>query len=504
VSDDHPELPTAESRSIDRPYRRVWISTSSVFGATFVVALLGTVSLRAMTVHLGPASYGLFATATTYVGIATLLTDLGVNSVSGRAIARTPGDVSVILGCNMGLRLMLSLVFVPLIWVVGNLAYRGHAHGGTLVLGIAIVSCAIPFDAVRAVSLSYFVSRIENHRTAMINVIQQSIFVALVVVAVASEHSVVGCYLAYLGSMIVASVLAYLSVRSRVHFRPQWSILRWREIIKESLTIGVIQVANTMYLMADRIMLSLLLGVTASTSVGYYQVAYAIVSFFLVIPSMYMTSMMPLMTTASGSTLPGLVTRSIRHLSIISALVAAGCLVTAPGVIQFLAGAKFAPAVMPLSILSISVLLSSLTQVFGFANFSKDRHHNMLLVSLVGLAVNVGLNFWAIPRYGVNGAAVVTTISECVMAFGTFKVFHSKVGHTISVLPLLARPIFAAAGSVGVVHLLCGPESVALMPTIVRGVVVVVAFAGLLAVLGGWPREVSEMLRQQLRRAGAS
>src|SRR3984957_9833179 len=178
--DRDPSTPNAPY-SPDHYRRRVLISTTSVLSSNLLVALLGTISLRLMTTRLGPAHYGDFIASLSFVASAMLIADLGVNAITGREIAKNPKDAASILGHNLGLRLTLSAVFVPIVSYLGFLAYPGT--NATLRYCVVIAACAVPFDSLRSVCLGYFVAGVRNHVTAVISLVQQIIFVGLIIIA---------------------------------------------------------------------------------------------------------------------------------------------------------------------------------------------------------------------------------------------------------------------------------------------------------------------------------
>jgi len=495
VSD--PEDNAATEHEILRPRRRIFISTSSVFLANLIVALLGTVALRVMTVNLGPASYGVFVTGLRFVGAAILLTDLGVNSMTGREIARSPDDAHHILGANVALRVALSVVVIPIVSIAGWVAYSSHAHSHDLVAGIVIIAFAIPFDAVRAVSLAYFVSRIENHRTAIINLLSQLLFVAFAITAVLTHRGVIGCFWAYLAATMISSAVALWFTVGKVRFRPVLSLSRWMHVVRQSVSIGLIQVVNAVYLSAGIIIMSLYL---SSSAVGHYGVAAAITSFFLIIPVMYMTSTLPLMTRADEGELYRLVRSSVADMSVVGSLVAAGCICVGPGVIRVLAGAKFSQSATPLAILSVAVILTGVTSVFGFANFSQDRHHRMLYVSVGGLVLNICLNVIVVPTYGINGAATVMIASEALILLGTYWVFRTRVGQRIPVFSRVVRAVCAGVVTVVLFKVVLTPNQASLAQTVLAALGVTVFYLAVLAVFGGWTDEMKSLARR-VRRA---
>ncbi len=432
---------------IVRPRRRIFVSTSSLFIANILIAALGALALRLMTHRLGPDSYGMFVTAGTFVSTWELLTDLGINALAGREISRNPNDAGSILSYNLGLRLSLSAMLIPIVWVVGDLVYKSSPS--EVRFGIVIVALTVPFDAIRAVSLGYYVASISNHWVAAVNLLQQVLWVSGLGTALALGAGVRGCFCAFLGSTVIVAAVAYLIVRRQVPFRPRFSAANWVRIIRQSISIGVIGIVNYAYLKADIILLSLM---TSVFQVAIYGVAYAIINFFLVISSAFMTSVLPLMTRSRADELKSVVQWAVSYMAAISCLVVAGIICVGTPVIHLLAGSRFASAAAPLSILAISIVFSALNNVFGYASFSRNRHQKLLYVSLSSLVLNVVLNLFAIPHWGVKGSAGATVVSEAFMLTGTYLVFRHGVGVRVAFLRSLIRPALAGGLVIAVFH----------------------------------------------------
>ena len=65
----------------------------------------------------------------------------------------------------------------------------------------------------------------------------------------------------------------------------------------------------------------------------------------------------------------------------------------------------------------------------------------MIVVSILGLAVNVITNLMVIPIYGMNGAASAYLASELVTLCGVYIVFRSGVGLKVPFVRILMRPV---------------------------------------------------------------
>jgi O-antigen/teichoic acid export membrane protein len=479
--------------------RRVLISTSSVMTSNVVVAALGGISLAIMTRQLGAARYGEFVVALTFVSTATLFTDFGLNALTGREISRTPERARELLGQTLGLRVFLSVLVIPIVALIAHFAYG--SSNSELFLCVLIASLAVPFDALRSVSLSYFVASIRNHVAATVAIFQQSLFVGGVVVALKLGGGPAWCVTAYLASTVISSICAYVWVVREVPYRPRFSAMEWRRIFTSSLGIGLIQIVNVLYLKADTLILSVM---TTPTQVGIYGFAYAIVSFYGAFASIVMTSLLPILTRARDSELSGIVVRTVRHLTTISVALAMLTWCFSPIAIRLVTNGGFSTAYLPLSILATAMVLTYLHVALGVASVARNRHHRIVYVSIACLLLNVVGNVIVIPHWGINGSASVTLFSEAVALVGVAYVFVRDVGPRIPWRNVLFKPVL-----VGTVLTLAFyfPLRSATRGVVLTGVLAVCQIALYLVALlciRGLPEEYTGALasiRRHLRRA---
>ena len=226
--------------------RRVLISTSSVMTSNIIVAALGGISLAIMTRQLRASATASSSSPSRSSRRPRSSPTSGLNALTGREISRTPERAQEILGHTLGLRVSLSVLVVPVVALIAHFAYASSNF--TLFLCVLIASFAIPFDALRSVSLSYFVASIRNHVAATVAILQQALFVGGVVVILKLGGGVLLCVTAYLASTVISSICAYVWVVREVPYRPRFSGAQWRRIFTGSLGIGLIQLVNVLYL----------------------------------------------------------------------------------------------------------------------------------------------------------------------------------------------------------------------------------------------------------------
>jgi len=312
------------------------------------------------------------------------------------------------------------------------------------------------------------------------------------------------CVTAYLASTVISSICAYVWVVREVPYRPRFSGAEWRRIFTSSIGIGLIQLLNVLYLKADTLILSVM---TTSAQVGIYGFAYAVVSFYGAFASIVMTSLLPILTRARDDELGPIVIRTVRHLVVISVMLAMLTWCFAPIAIRLVTGGtKYSAAYLPLAILATAMVFTYLHVALGVASVARNRHHRIVYVSVACLVLNVVGNVLVIPHWGINGSATVTLCSEAVALVGVAYVFRRDVGPSIPWTNVLFKPALVGAALTLVFYFPLGSADRGIVLTAVLAVSEVAAFLGILFLLSGLPEEYGRALasaHRRMRRAHA-
>jgi O-antigen/teichoic acid export membrane protein len=185
-----------------------------------------------------------------------------------------------------------------------------------------------------------------------------------------------------------------------------------KEVIKAfklSWPMGVYMLAFASYdRVVDSMMIKTMLG---AKEVAWYGLGYKIYGVLIQPAYFFVNSIFPLLSSkiegkkklfweAAGLLLAGVV------------MLVAGVQTLAPWMVTTLAGNSFEPTVTVLRILSLACLFSYFGHLVGFTLIAKGGQKDLLKVAVVGLIFNVTMNLIMIPRFGINGAAMVTVGNE--------------------------------------------------------------------------------------------
>lgn len=189
-------------------------------------------------------------------------------------------------------------------------------------------------------------------------------------------------------------------------------------VVKSSWPFGLAGIFHLIYFQSAIVLIKYIKG---DESTAYYNVAFTIMVATLLIPGIiYEKFLLPKIHRWANHD-KDLFHQIYRKGNVAMAIMGVVSMLLvwllSPYVIHFLFGAEYAEAVELISILALSIPVLFLASSVGSALATKE--HMRLRVKLMGAvaAINVVLNLLFIPRYGAQGAAVTTLLSNCALLF---------------------------------------------------------------------------------------
>jgi len=484
-----------EATSQPNVRKRIAISVIAQMAGQIFMGAAGVVVLKIVTNALGLKAYGIYATSFTFVSTFTLLTDLGLNTITAREIAKHPDEASEIISHNIGMRITLCLIAVPVISGLGLILYPTAST--TLRFAILIMSCYLFFDAIWSSSITYFTARVRSDLPAMISAGQQALYLVVVVGISLVGLDLYGYLISYVLTTGLGAAVALYLVRRHIKIRPRRDFNKWKKYLGLSFVFGLISIINSIYLRADSIMLSAIAGTTIA---GIYGVAYSLINTFTYLSGYIMTSLMPSMATAKDKELQQIVQKAFHIMSILASIMVVTGIAVRQSIIISVSSKSFIAAATPFAILIAATAFSYLYSVFGFASVAINRHSKIVFISAGSLVFNVAINFYLIPTYGLIGAAWATLVSEFSALVAIYALFHHETGISIK-LAAVVKPVIASAITYltyTFVHSAWHPLNPIYDTTLTASEMGVIYFS-LLYILGGLPPEIKTFLRKTLR-----
>ena len=394
---------------------RIFRNSAVLLGGQATERVLRLVVMAVLARYLGRTSFGLYAFVLTYVEFFHLLTDLGLQTILVREMARDPDRADELMGSALTLKLIAAVVSTALALLV--IRWTGYPASTGVLVGWTALGLFLSFrlSSVRQVFDSIFQVRLEMRTPVALGVGSEVLSAVGLLAAVWWKLD--------LAAILAVQNLAYLPgavglvrlTKQKISLRPQWSGKTLWNLLKESYPIGLSNLFTLAYVKLDILMLSAMRG---DEAVGIYAAAYKLTGSLTIFPTALLASLFPLMSQyarAAPDVLPRLFHRSLNVILMAALPLAVGGTVLAREIIDLVYGDRFAQAALIFRVLSWAVAFSFISYLLTSALNAMDRQRIYLGLTASMTALNVLLNLLWIPRYGFMGAAVATLITEAAL-----------------------------------------------------------------------------------------
>ena len=349
--------------------------------------------------------------------------------------------------------------------------------------------------------LPFHVLRIEGRaRTFVTLTFAQNLatLAAKLVLVVVLRKGVLGVYLA--DTIVAVGVIALLLPRYIALIRPMFSLPLLRDCLKFGLPRLPHGAAHQVIAGADRYILK---NFVALRDVGVYGVGASLGLGMKLFLSAFENAWAPFYFNEMKQPDAKLTFRAVTTYGVgVLFLMVAGLAAIATDLVRLMTKPEYYGAAQIVPWIALSVAFQGVYLLTSIGLNITKRTAFYPVSTMIAAATNVGACIILIPRYGVVAAAWSNTIAYAVLA-GTAMVFSQRVYPMSYDWARLWRLALAAVASAIVAKMALPPTTPAIVGLLVRGMLVVVVFGGLLALLGFFEGHEIERIRslvQRLRR----
>jgi O-antigen/teichoic acid export membrane protein len=424
----------------------LWLSVSRV-----AALLLLFVAYAQLFRYLGPHASGQYQFVLSFVTIFGIIVDFGIQQYVIKKISEQPEKAKQYFHNFLAVEAVLVVLIYAAIVMVGwlghyeTLVFRAILVAG---LGTALNGLTYPFLAVMS---SFY----DLKKVAFINFMNSVINVGIIFIAIYSGLGIVFLASNQVIFALLGLVLYYQFIKAHI---PQPDIggaivsldsKLVRSIFKAALPFALLVGFSTVYNRIDVVLITHFLGYTET---GFYTAAYKFFDLLGFFPAVVSHSLYPVFASlmARGA-IPEIrltLERYLRFLMAVAIPMAVGGMLLAKEIILVLAGPEYlaaaptlailvwAPAILFVYIVVNSIVISQLTK---FA----------VIITSANVAVNIIGNLILLPRFGIQGAAIMTIVSELLQGVFYFYFVRKKIT-SFRFWSFLWRPAIAAAVMGGV------------------------------------------------------
>jgi O-antigen/teichoic acid export membrane protein len=428
---------------------------------------LGSVVLKALTFlfsvyvvrQLGDDRFGQYSIVLAFVGLFQIFFELGMSQYVMREIAQDRSKTQPLFWNLVALRFLLAILGI--IGITLGAVVVGYAPD--LVLGIFIHTCGFLLSAFLAPLTTVLTANERLDYATGLNILGQLIFVLFGAIFLLSGWGFISLIVASLIGIPLQIGLAIWAIRH--HHMATLSIQIepriWPHLIRSGLPFGIISLTLTIAFSIDTVMLSMY---QPEHVVGWYNVAYNLVFSLMFFFRGFKEAIVPSLSRTYVND-PAQVEhwyhRSVKFIAILSMPIAVGGMLVAFPLIRFLYTDEFLPSALALTILIWDVPLLMFTSFCGNMTTIISEERAAARIYSINAVANVILNLYAIPRFGVVGASLVTVVTDLIGALQFYFLLRRKL-HLPDMTGVFVR-ILIASVLMGVGVRLAGNLNLALL-----------------------------------------
>lgn len=413
---------------------QVFISqTIFLFTLFFINILLGK--------FLGPSDLGVYTMTYTIFTITSLIGGIGIPAAVVKYVAeyKDKKEFNSFIYCSI----VNSLVFgtitgIALLFLSTTLSNIFHMPELTYL--IAIISFLTPIFVLNS-TLTGILNGIMKMKPYSISILIRSILLVFLTVGLVSmglgiKGAVISLLLSEIGTFVFLIVSLYkigvFYKQDNLYFLKQ----NYFKTTKELLIFGFqLFIASAIYYVNTYTDILLVGYFLTESDLGIYGIALTLSKSFIIISGTLSTISYPMISEykAKGlnKSIEKLINKFIRHSIIILSILGVLLVLFSNYIILLLLNPNFLTAIIPLSILTMGMILFGSMSSVGMSFSSLGRPDISLKVNIVSVIINLILNVVLIPILGITGAAIGTSSAFTVLTVLCFyildKMFNVKI-----------------------------------------------------------------------------
>lgn len=374
--------------------------------------------------YFGPEDYGLFSLGLAVLGFAGIFAGLGMWNGVIRYVAyykaqRDEAGIKGVLTSAFRLVILSSSLTSIFLFVLSPYIAIKFFHNSELTNLFRILSITLPFSTMTGIITSAFIGLQQvKYRVYITEILDNLTKLVSVIV-----FGILGLRLIGIGfSWLIASVLSFFfafyllenKVFSIIKTKTQAISLR-KELLSYSVPLVLNGFMAFIITWTDTLMLGYFL---SSEEVGIYNAAYPLAFFFTVMPGALAVMFVPIATEFyinkkfyELEAIHKSITKWIFYINFPFFFLA---ILFSKQILKLLFGNAYVPGYFALIFLSMGFFMASIVWTSAGMLEVTKRTGYFVLNSSAAAVVNVILNWYLIPRYGITGAAIASAFAYLI------------------------------------------------------------------------------------------
>jgi O-antigen/teichoic acid export membrane protein len=422
----------------DRPVGEIPLAAGAAltflvrFGTYGLAAVAGIVVARA----LGASDRGVYSLVTTIALMFAAFTDLGISHAGIYFAGQRRYTMQTVASNNLVWVLMIGAawVIVCLSLAVTQPAFLPDELGAAHLLVIALGGVFIQLDAVCKSVVVSSGSVLGYNAVEFLEPFLRALLIVSGVVLFG--FGIVGVLSAWLAGVAITALFAALLMSRWVTLLPRLHLVALRSQLAFGIkgSIGfILQAAN------HRLDVLLVAAFAGTAALGHYAVAFGMAELLWQVPFALGVIFFPKVSAMDPETNAEIAATTCRRALFIVGLGVVALLLIGRPLIGFLYGEEFLPGVTAFYILAPSALFYTIHRVLSSALAGRGMPEASLYGGLISIPVTIGLGVLLIPRMGIEGAALVSSIAYALNAAVILVIFLRVTRRSMADVLLMNR-----------------------------------------------------------------
>lgn len=414
----------------------------------FIFRIGGLIYRAVMARLLDPVGYGILGLTLPFQGFLIIIAGAGLPPAIAKHVSQyyaidDTEMVKAIINVSTKMMIVFGLIFSVVIFIFAEPLAIGLFHKPEAVLPFQLIALITPFSVIVGAMRGTFQGFYQ-----MTNILITRGFELFFMIVVAVALVLSGFYVA--GAVIGTAVGFMMALVSAVYLyrRDVWILLNnprkllQRNTSKKFTFFEEMQIAKMLLFFSIPVVITglaelllydmgtLVVGIyMPSQFVGYYTAASPVARLPLIISMAVATSVLPATSEAmslnDSQLLKTYILQSYRYVSLVVLPICVGTIVFATPIMTLINGSAYAPGSEALQILAVGMLFFTIYTISSSISQGLGKPTLPMMVLIGGTTIDLIFSVLLIPPFGINGAAVATTIASffimSVLAYKTLQ-----------------------------------------------------------------------------------
>ena len=384
---------------------------------------------------LGPTNRGVFGLAILIPEILVSFGNMGLGTANVYYIVKDHYPLKKVLGTTIVFTIFISLLLIGI--GARCLFFEGILKDSAQLLQkfAPIILASIPFILIWLYNQAFLIALKKIQSLNTFRIFESALpLLFFLVFYLVTRDALQAAIKSWVLTILIIGFICFLILKNHQVYPPKFS----KNYLKEGLSFGLREhfsnVFHMLLLRVDFFFISSLLGAEA---LGYYTISVSVGELLLFLPQSVVVPFAPILLglkQTDAEEFTPVVTRCIFFIMIL-ACVALG--LSGKLIIWILFGKQFFPSFNPLLCLLPGMFALGIFPILKIDLINRNKPGIVSLSSGFALLCNLVLNYFLIPRWGINGAAISSSISYGLAVCLLLRVYLSQSRHSLKEVMIL-------------------------------------------------------------------